>query len=47
MAKKIIVIGSGAAGMTAASTARAKDPECEITVFTEDEDVAYSPCVIP
>ena len=47
MAKKIIVIGSGAAGMTAASTARAKDPECEITVFTEDEDVAYSPCAIP
>lgn len=47
MAKKIIVIGSGAAGMTAASTARAKDPECDITVFTQDEDVAYSPCAIP
>ena len=47
MAKKIIVIGSGAAGMTAASTARAEDPECEITVFTQDEDVAYSPCAIP
>jgi len=47
MAKKVIVIGSGAAGMTAASTARAKDPACEITVFTEDEDVAYSPCAIP
>ena len=47
MAKKVIVIGSGAAGMTAASTARAKDPTCEIIVFTEDEDVAYSPCAIP
>ncbi len=47
MAKKIIVIGSGAAGMTAASTARARDPECDITVFTKDEDVAYSPCAIP
>ncbi len=47
MAKKIIVIGSGAAGMTAASTARAKDPECEITVFTQDSDIAYSPCAIP
>ncbi len=47
MAKKIIVIGSGAAGMTAASTARSKDPECDITVFTQDEDVAYSPCAIP
>jgi NADH oxidase (H2O2-forming) len=47
MAKKIIVIGSGAAGMTAASTAKAKDPACEVTVFTEDEDIAYSPCAIP
>lgn len=47
MARKIIVIGSGAAGMTAASTAREKDPDAEITVFTEDVDVAYSPCAIP
>ena len=47
MAKKIIVIGSGAAGMSAASAARAADPAAEITVFTEDGDVAYSPCMIP
>ncbi|MCK9323288.1 MAG: FAD-dependent oxidoreductase [Candidatus Methanomethylophilaceae archaeon] len=47
MAKNIIIIGSGAAGMTAASTARATDPKANITVFTEDEDIAYSPCVIP
>ncbi len=47
MAKKIIVIGSGAAGMSAASSARNADPEAEITVFTEDTDVAYSPCMIP
>ena len=47
MARKIIVIGSGAAGMSAASAARAKDSGCEITVFTEDEDIAYSPCAIP
>ena len=47
MAKKIIIIGSGAAGMSAASSARAKDPDAEITVFTEDRDVAYSPCMIP
>ncbi|MBO4502070.1 MAG: FAD-dependent oxidoreductase [Candidatus Methanomethylophilus sp.] len=47
MAKKIIVIGSGAAGMSAASAARAADPDAEITVFTEDRDVAYSPCMIP
>jgi NADH oxidase (H2O2-forming) len=47
MARKIIVIGSGAAGMTAASAAKRKDPGAEVTVCTEDEHVAYSPCVIP
>jgi len=47
MAKKILVIGSGAAGMTAASAAKAQCPEAEVTVFTEDTDIAYSPCAIP
>lgn len=47
MSKRIIVIGSGAAGLTAASTARRVDPEASITVVTEDEHIAYSPCVIP
>ncbi len=47
MAKEIIIIGSGAAGMTAASSARAADASARITVFTEDEDIAYSPCIIP
>lgn len=47
MVRKIVVIGSGAAGMTAASTARRVDPQAEITVLTEDEHIAYSPCVIP
>lgn len=47
MSKKIIIIGSGAAGMSAASAARANAPDAEITVFTEDQDVAYSPCMIP
>jgi len=47
MVRSIVVIGSGAAGLTAASTARAMDSDARITVFTEDEDVAYSPCVIP
>ena len=47
MAKRIIVIGSGAAGMTAASTAKAECPESDVTVFTEDVDIAYSPCAIP
>ncbi|MGI5964311.1 MAG: NAD(P)/FAD-dependent oxidoreductase [Candidatus Methanomethylophilaceae archaeon] len=47
MARKILIIGSGAAGMTAASSARKHDAKSEITVITEDEDIAYSPCAIP
>ncbi|AGI48321.1 NAD(P)H-nitrite reductase [Thermoplasmatales archaeon BRNA1] len=47
MATKIVVIGSGAAGLSAASSARAVDPDAEITVYTQDVDVAYSPCMIP
>ena len=47
MSKNVIVIGSGAAGMTAASEARRCDPSSNVTVITEDEHIAYSPCVIP
>lgn len=47
MVREIIIIGSGAAGITAASSARREDPDASITVFTEDSDIAYSPCVIP
>ena len=47
MARNIIVIGSGAAGMSAASAARSADPSASIRVITEDEDIAYSPCAIP
>lgn len=44
---KIIVIGGGAAGIAAASTSKSVAPGASITVFTEYEDVAYSPCGIP
>lgn len=47
MANKIVVIGGGAAGMSAASAARAADSKANIKVITADEDVAYSPCMIP
>jgi NADH oxidase (H2O2-forming) len=47
MSKRIIVVGSGAAGMTAASAAREQSSEAEIILFTMDEFVAYSPCAIP
>lgn len=43
----IIIIGSGAAGMSAASEAKRVNPKAKVTVFTEDTDIAYSPCVIP
>lgn len=46
MPRKIVIIGSGAAGLTAASTIREESPEAEINVFTEDEHIAYSPCAV-
>ncbi len=47
MSKRIVVIGGGAAGIGAAGAAKGTDPDAEITVFTEYEDAAYSPCGIP
>ncbi len=44
---RILVVGGGPAGITAASTARETDPSADVTVATEFEDVAYSPCAIP
>lgn len=44
---KVIVIGGGAAGISAASTAKGLLPDASVTLFTEYEDVAYSPCGIP
>ncbi|HEY7535799.1 MAG TPA: FAD/NAD(P)-binding oxidoreductase, partial [Thermodesulfobacteriota bacterium] len=44
---RIIVIGGGSGGISAASTARMVNPEASVTLFTEFEDVAYSPCGIP
>jgi NADH oxidase (H2O2-forming) len=47
VATKIVVVGGGAAGIGAAGAARAADPSAEVTVYTEYEDAAYSPCGIP
>ena len=44
---RVIVIGGGAAGISAASMAKTVAPEASVTLFTEYEDVAYSPCGIP
>ena len=47
MGKRIVVIGGGAAGIGAAGAAKGTDPAAEVTVFTEYQDAAYSPCGIP
>jgi len=45
--QRIVVIGGGAAGIGAAGAAKATDPGAEVRVYTEFEDVGYSPCGIP
>ncbi len=47
MAQRIVVIGGGAAGIGAAGAAKAVDAAADIHVYTEFEDVGYSPCGIP
>ena len=47
MTNTIVVIGGSAAGMGAAGAAKQVDPNARVVVFTELQDVAYSPCGIP
>ncbi len=47
MAKRVVVVGGGAAGIGAAGAAKGTDAGAEVVVFTEFEDAAYSPCGIP
>lgn len=47
MAQRIVVIGGGAGGIGAAGEVRHVDRSAEYIVFTEYEDVGYSPCGIP
>lgn len=47
MAGRLVVIGGGAAGMSAASAARRVDPELEIVVLESGGHVAYGVCGIP
>ncbi|WP_113704090.1 FAD-dependent oxidoreductase [Nonomuraea lactucae] len=47
MARRIVIIGGGAAGIGAAGAAKAAAPSAEVIVYTEYEDVGYSPCGIP
>lgn len=44
---KIVVIGGVAAGMSAASQARRRDPSAEVVVFERGPHVSYGACGIP
>ncbi len=44
---KVVIIGSGAGGLTAASNIKKYSDNSDITVVTLDSYVAYSPCAIP
>ncbi|MGC9105237.1 MAG: FAD-dependent oxidoreductase [Thermoprotei archaeon] len=45
--KRVVVIGGGAAGMSASSRVRRLDESAEITVFESTKMVSHAPCGIP
>jgi NADH oxidase (H2O2-forming) len=47
MPLQVVVVGGGAGGIGAAGGAKQTTADAQVTVFTEFEDVAYSPCGIP
>lgn len=47
MPRRIVVVGGGAAGTGAATLAIQTDRSLSVTLLTEFEDIAYSPCGIP
>jgi NADH oxidase (H2O2-forming) len=47
LTRKVVIVGGGAAGIGAAGGAKAVDPANEVIVYTQFEDIAYSPCGIP
>ena len=44
---RIVVVGGVAAGMSAASQARRRDPTCEVIVLQREPDISYSACGMP
>jgi NADPH-dependent 2,4-dienoyl-CoA reductase/sulfur reductase-like enzyme len=44
---RFVIVGGDAAGMSAASRAKRKMPEAEVTVFEQGYDVSYSACGMP
>lgn len=47
MTRRLVVIGGGAAGMSAASAARRADPDLDVTVLEEGPYPSYGVCGIP
>jgi NADH oxidase (H2O2-forming) len=45
--KRVVVVGGGSAGTGAATMAIQTDRSLDVTLLTEFEDIAYSPCGIP
>jgi NADPH-dependent 2,4-dienoyl-CoA reductase/sulfur reductase-like enzyme len=45
--RRLVVIGANPAGMSAASQARRRDPELQVTVFDKGEWISYSACGLP
>jgi NADH oxidase (H2O2-forming) len=44
---KTVIVGGGSAGTGAAGGVKAADPANEAVIYTDFEDIAYSPCGIP
>ncbi len=44
---RVVVVGGGAAGIGAQGGAKGAAPDAEVILYTEYEDVGYSPCGIP
>jgi CoA-dependent NAD(P)H sulfur oxidoreductase len=47
MEKRLLVIGGVAAGPKAAAKAKRCDPEMEIVVYQEEDDISYAGCGLP
>jgi NADPH-dependent 2,4-dienoyl-CoA reductase/sulfur reductase-like enzyme/rhodanese-related sulfurtransferase len=47
MKKRLLVIGGVAAGLKAAAKARRCDPDMEIVVFQEEDEISYAGCGLP
>ena len=47
MARRLAIVGGDAAGMSAASTAKRRDPDLEVVAFERGPYTSYSACGIP